>query len=373
MPRKIACCLTVVATACLMVLRIVNEMMPQISLAGLPLADFLIVFTLVSMACAAILGFSKKAPVVLLEDAPQPLFGWFTTLCGALLVMSVVLDVFCWTVYGKTPPPNAAVVNQADLYTLIFSLIFGIVSGLFLITRGFCWMSKSNVNRTAMDWLALSPVVWMWLRLARYEISNASTIDLSVSFFDLAALVTGSLFFLQFARLLTGIGKPPRNMLFIFSLFAAIGSLSSLPYAVYQLINGISIESMLIVIVDAMFGLLALSVAFIQAFTRQTEDNAQPIALPQEDAPTATDEDGMAWVTPEKERQPLDPPFSIDDKLPILSDIVENEEPVQEPVQKSIQDTVVEEVEADVEMPDEAPTPSSDWTVDDILAELNKE
>lgn len=339
MRRKIAWFLTAAVTVLFMVLRVAAVVSPDLTIGSFSLSGSMITLSLVSMAVVALLCFSKSADAIPFENRSCTAIGWIATFCGALLIMSVVLDVFCWAVYGQVPPPNSTILNNVDLYTLIFSLVCGALGGIFLILRGFCWMAQSGGNKTLLDWLSLTPVLWMWFRLARYEISYASTIDIRASFFDFASLVTASLFFLQLSRMLTGLGKPPKNGLLIFSLFTAIASLSGAPLTLYKLSQGYSIGSLLIAIVDAAIGLFALFVAASQVFIKA---DVTPV------------ENELAWTEPQKEREALDPPFSLEDKLPELEMLLQD-------------DTVAVDTPISI-------TPASDeLTVDDILAELNKE
>ncbi len=337
MRRKIACSIAVVVTVLFMILRVVCAVHPHFSFGMLSLEDCMIGVALASMLAVAVLCFSKSSTVIRFNSSSQSVIGWIATFCGAMLVMSIVLDVFCWVIYHQVPPPNNHILNKVDLYSLILSLIFGVGGGLFMILQGFNWMAETTRNQTLLSWLSLTPVLWMWFRLARYEISYASTIDISESFFDFATLVTASLFFLQLARQITGVGAQPKNGLIIFALFTTISSLSGAPLTFYRLSKGAPISTLLIAIVDATIGLMAFFIAMRQAFYRQEETST-----PEQDA-------SLAWTTPVKERKPLDPPFSIDEKLPDVDSVI------KEATQK-------QDVSADHPL-----------SVDDILAELNKD
>ena len=337
MNRKFACYFTAAVTALFMVMRIVTAIHPDLSLGIVSLEDAIIAVALVSMGVIAVLCYSRKTSLASVNDVTRPVSGWTATFCGALLIMSVILDVFCWWIYGQVPPPSERILNNVDRYSLIFSLIFGIICGVFMILQGFNWMAGSSHNKKVISWMSLSPILWMWFRLARYEISYASTIDISHSFFDFASLVTASLFFLQLARAITGVGTQPKNSLIILALFTAVSSLSGAPLTFYSLSQGAPISLLLIALVDATIGLLALITAFAQVFTSSAVE-------------TSPADEAMAWTTPEKDRQPLDPPFAIDQKLPF----------VDEPVQEATSPIYEEANES-------APS------VDDILAELNKD
>ncbi len=337
MRRKIACYITAAVTVLFMVLRIVAAVHPHLSVGSFSLEDCMISIAILSMLAITLLCFSKSNTVSRFTESTQSAIGWIATFSGAMLIMSTVLDLFCWIIYHQVPPPNRHILNNVDFYSLVCSLLFGACGGVFMILQGFNWMAQSTRHQKWLAWLSLTPVLWMWFRLARYEISYASTIDISESFFDFASLVTASLFFLQLARVLTGIGAQPKNGLVIFAFFTTIASLSGAPLTFYRLSQGATISNLLIAIVDATVGLLAFMIAVGQIFSKPQEK-------------TTEQDDAMAWTTPAKERKPLDPPFSIDEKLPSVDSVIH--EVTQNSADSSAEKTL---------------------SVDDILAELNKD
>ena len=350
MRRKIACFITAGVTIAMMALRVFSSMNPTFALGSFSLEDGMIALSLILFLAVTILCFSKKETAKPIGSTFASLSGWISTFAGAMLIMSVVLDTFSWLVYHQVPPPNDRILNNVDFYTLNLSLIMGLISGVFFILQGFQWMANTKNAKAALSWLSLSPILWMWFRLARYEISYASTIDISHSFFDFAVLVTASLFFLQLAKSIIGRGAQPKNALLIFSLFTVLSSLSATPMIVLQFSQNVSANRLLSALVDIAIGALAFVLALEQIFGK-----AQDM---EEDLDTNEADDSLAWTTPVKERKPLDPPFSLDQKLPELEPIPENTE--------NEDDDHAEDVFDD-------DTDSKTWTVDDILAELDKD
>ncbi len=352
MRRKIACVLTAVMTVAFMVLRVVDYTHPSVMIGTFALPDCVIAVALILLVVITLLCYSKSKSIDCTISATSTL-GWLATFCGAMLVMSVVLDSFCWTFYNQIPPPNDHILNNVDYYSLIFSLVFGITSGIFLILQGFNWMANIRHNQAYLNWMALAPILWMWFRLARYEISYASTIDITHSFFDFAALVTSSIFFLELAKMIAKIGTAPRNGLIICALLTSACSLSGAPLTFYKLAHGETIHVLLISIVDASIGLFALVIAFQQAFSKQSVDQNN---FQNED---------LAWTDPAKEREPLDPPFSIDEKLPVV-DTTEKTNVNEDDFTASLEDALSNSYISETTSED------STLSVDDILAELNK-
>ncbi len=322
MRRKIAFFATVLMTVALMIARLIDGTNEAISLS-----DPLLYVSLISVIILGVLCLSERRVCTIPEGVHASIGGWICTFCGAVLIMSVMLDVFCWAVYGQVPPPNSYILNRIDHITLVMSLLFGGVAGGYMVVQGFCWMARSESAKTALSWLALTPVLWMWFRLARYEISYASTIDISKSFFDFTTLIFASLFFLQLCRLVAGIGKPPKNSLLLFALCTAMISLSGAPVTMYNLANGEPIGKLMIAVVDVVVGLFALSVAAAQVFSEKT-------------AAVADNGDDLAW-TDEATTAPVEPAFHIDDILPTLSS--------QETDTKSDRDLAVDAILSEIE------------------------
>lgn len=281
----------------LMIARLFTDTVPV-------LADIMIAVSMVAFLVIAVLSYVKEGPVVQPQGGWFTAVGWITTFCGAMIVMSVIYDTFCWMVYGQIPPPNDYILNRTDMITLICTILCGLAGGAFFIMRGFRWMSHSEKDNVAIRWLSLAPVLWMWFRLARYEVSYASTIDITESFFDFALLVFVSLFFLSFARATSRVGALQKNALVIFSLCAGMTALSGTLETFVNLADGEPLSTLLIAIVDVVIGVMAISVAAMQIFSK---------------APVEPTEE-LAWNAPVKETAPVQPAFEIDSLLPSLDD-----------------------------------------------------
>lgn len=271
------------------------------------LADILIGVSLIAFAVITVLCFVKKGPVVQPQGGWFTAVGWITTFCGAVIAMSLIYDAFCWIVYGQIPPPTQYLINKTDQLTLICTILFGLAGGAFFVVRGFWWMSHTDKDTSAVRWLSLTPVLWMWFRLARYEVSYASTIDITESFFDFALLVFVSLFFLSFARATSHVGAKQKNALLIFSLCAAMIALSGAPATFMDLANGEPLSTLLIAIVDVVIGVLAMAVAAMQVFAKADTE-----------AGDETSAEELVWTEAEKETAPVEPAFDINSVLPSL-------------------------------------------------------
>lgn len=147
-------------------------------------------------------------------------------LFGSVLLITSMFDGWKWMVYDKTPPPNEYVISRLDSITLTFTLLLGIIAGLFFIWLGFK-LGSSEINLSPAFALgALAPVLWIWVRLVRYEVSYASAIPVEQSFYDFVMLIFTMLFLFSFARYISKIGDRSPRLLLVYALAAALLSLS---------------------------------------------------------------------------------------------------------------------------------------------------
>ncbi len=365
MRRKIAFYLTLATTVLLIVLRFAEPSLSALAVGPFSVEDFQLMLCLLTVVAITVLCYSKSAVVVHPDERPLgTVNGWLCTFCGAVVTMSAAMDIFCWICYNQVPPPATYIYNRIDLVTSVASLLFGLLGGVYLVMQGFSWMSQSDKNRTARNWLALTPVLWMWFRLARYEISYASTIDIRESFFDFAVLVFASLFFLQMARMISGVGAAPKNALVVFALCTAMVAVSDAPVAILEASEGMPIGNLLIAMADLVIGIFAFVLAALQVFgtAASAEEPDDTVAdespeIPEEADDAAEEDNGMAWTEPARDLPPLEPAFDIHGKLPV----------VETPVEEAPVETPTEAAKAPTDTTDE----STPLTVDDLLDEID--
>lgn len=145
---------------------------------------------------------------------------------GAALVLTCLFDAWNWLL-GHTPPaPAVETVGVAGGVVLGLSLLFGLAGGAFLFRIGLLWLEEDGSRPGVYRLWALCPVLWIWMRLARYEMSYVSAIDVYRSFYDFVMLIFIMLFFLFFARFAAGVGNPRPRLLVGVSLSAALCALT---------------------------------------------------------------------------------------------------------------------------------------------------
>lgn len=143
--------------------------------------------------------------------------------------------------------------------------VFCLLSGAALIRLGLVLASEGETRRGMAQWTALAPVLWMWFTLANYEMSYASMVRLSDSFFTLGMYIMEMLFLFYFARYMAGVGKVGFGTLLFFSsgaaLFAVSAPLVRLAFMYLQQDGEAYVASGAAGPLDLMVGLLAVAVS----------------------------------------------------------------------------------------------------------------
>lgn len=213
-------------------------------------------------------------------------------LCGAALLLCTLFDLGTWIMTlnwsalgqmnlgewlatGQTPAPNATIISGVDGFLLLLIWVFGGLGGVFLAMLGFSWLTKDISEHGRMRLMALTPMLWGWMRLARYVVSYSSAVDVKKNLGEFLMLIFTILFFFSFARYVAAVGKPNQKspMLqfyacaaFLFSETAAVVRLSA-----YWNVAASSSLPQLAGAADMAVGLMALAVAASVAYTRRTE------------------------------------------------------------------------------------------------------
>lgn len=216
---------------------------------------------------------------------------------GVMLILSGVWDVWLWLGDRITPPPQMTVYSGLGLSMLWLQLIFGVLAGVALLRLGLVLASEGITRRGMAGWSMLAPVLWMWFRMARYEMSYASTVRLSQSFFDFAMFIVEMFFLMKLARYVAGIGKVGAGTLQFFAAAAAILSLSAplTRWGMYMLADSEAYQaSAMAGVPDLAIGLLGLAVAFALAVGGRDVPTPPPVQSEQEEESSAAEESESA-------------------------------------------------------------------------------
>ncbi len=207
-------------------------------------------------------------------------------LFGATLVLNMLYDVWNWMAYHITPPPNQTVIGVFDAVTLVLTIVFGLLGGGFVLWLCLRWSATGRSVHRLYQWMPIMPVLWMWMRLARYELSYASAVDVTRSFYDFVMLIFSLLFLFAFARYVSGVGRPSRWLLFFSGATALLSLSGTIAQAGFVLLleREAYYSSQLAGFPDFALGLFALCLTFALAFSPAEEDETSETGAADESA-----------------------------------------------------------------------------------------
>lgn len=180
----------------------------------------------VVLAVLAIMGARVRTPRVEIGGRWAVLVSLAAMAAGGVMLLSTLWDVWQWLAVGKLPPPDTAMLSPVARIAMVLTFLFGILGGAALLHLGMQLTAEGSTRRGMLSWSALGPVMWIWFRLARYEMSYASAVGLSETFYDFMLFIMEMLFLFKMARYVSGIGKVRTGSLLFFSVATAIFGLS---------------------------------------------------------------------------------------------------------------------------------------------------
>lgn len=277
--------LTVAAAAGMLFLRLVAAPRGWLPAAGgLEPGTWASLFGCIIMVVNFILCRCCRAPAAPVDRRQLASVSTVSILCGAALLICTLFDVGIWIADGRTPAPNEVIISGIDGLLLILMFVFGALGGVFLVMLGFSWLTRNVSQHGQMRLMALAPMVWAWMRLARYVVSYSSAVDVKKNLGEFLMLIFTILFFFSFARYVAAVGKAGRKtpMLLFYAcgafLFSSTSAVTRL--AGYWIEGVVSETAQMAGAADMAVGLLALAVAIGVAYTRRTDtvfDIAYPI------------------------------------------------------------------------------------------------
>ena len=215
-------------------------------------------------------------------------------LAGAALVLTSLFDGWNW-IFNHIPPyPQVETVGLAGSVVLALTLLFGLAGGAFLCRLGLLWLEEGGSRSGVYRLWAVCPILWIWMRLARFVMSYVSAIGVYRNFYDFVMLIFIMLFFLYFARYVAGVGPEQPRLLVGVSLCAALSALTgpATHFIMIAIGDQAAAEACgLASPVDFCIGLFALVFAFAQAYSRtdasQTAETEPVLPSEQDKAPEA--------------------------------------------------------------------------------------
>lgn len=234
---------------------------------------------LLALAVLALRAPRERVDVPASRALPTALAGM---LAGGVLGAVALYDAFRY-LFGKIlPPPGQVQINTLTQLVLFGLLVFGILGAAALVRWGLQVASEGGTRRGMSAFGALAPVMWLWFRLAWYEMSYASTVGWSEKFYDFLMVIFELLFLFKLARFVSGIGRVTTGEMLFYSMAAALFALSGPLSRVCLYFTGGAeayLASELAGLADLGIGVLAL--AFGWSLVRGCREN--PPVPPQEE------------------------------------------------------------------------------------------
>ncbi len=240
---------------------------------------------------------------------------------GALIAISTGYDIYQYVFNGIAPPPAYAVGSGIDRVTLLLSFVCGVLAGFYFIRLGVMWFKAGEETTGLMPVLALAPTFWVWMRLARYEVSYASAVEVYQSFYDFAMLLMSMLFLFTFARQVANVQAKKPYVTVFFALCTVFLSVSGSVARMCFFLSGDGDAyraGQLAGVADLAVGILAGVFAALWLFgvkkyrtvtvsqvskTDFLDEDEQPEDMTPEEAAQFNLTDMLRFITPEDEEQ----------------------------------------------------------------------
>ena len=195
-----------------------------------------------------------------------------TIAVGGCVLFNTVVEMYMWSAYGVTPPPGTQVSGGVDRLALFLTMIFGVLAGVYFVRLGAAWLHTDSSCKGIFPLWALAPTFWIWVRLARYQVSYASAVEVHESFYDFAMLIMSMLFLFAFARVMSDVNPKKPYITLFFALCTALLSVSGSVARVFLYLVGegdLSRAGQLAGISDFAVGLLATAFVLYWLFEEE--------------------------------------------------------------------------------------------------------
>lgn len=213
------------------------------------------------------------------EATMSPIAAWISGTAGALAgVTVVVLAVMNWreTTAQALPDP----LRRRAMLTMVVLAAIGVALTMAFIR----WLLRGN-HTTGGLWLLT--VVWLFARMARYDVAYATSVNVAPAVYDFLTYGVSLLFLLAAAQYFSGVLKPSRRLRGLAAATAAL-TLGAVLSRVVLGIMGKGIALMycpLPSVVDVGLGLFALTLTTVPVKTaEETEENIAPTEKPAPEA-----------------------------------------------------------------------------------------
>ena len=194
---------------------------------------------------------------------------------GGTMLISSLVTAHKWFTLGIMPYPSKISAGSTDGFFICLWIIAGLAAGAFFLVLAVTWWCTRVCRRRFMPLIALAPVLWSWVRLIRYITSHVSSLGLYRNLYDLGTIVFEMLFFIVFARYVSGVAEKPSRFFFGISLCTGLlCTISALTQAALFLAQDQTAFETCALVTAPDFGvaLLVFVTAFAQGYGTPCED-----------------------------------------------------------------------------------------------------
>lgn len=207
---RVLCIAAAVAAVLLTVLRCITLPMVVAKIEN-DLSTGLLIATVTVLVALLVLGWSND-PVKTIAGKPLWAVVAGALLTGTDMVVSSLWALVGWLTARTMPFPYKAIPTQTDEFLLYALVVTGLLGGAFFLLLGVTWGIKRRSVFGKFRVLALAPVLWVWVRIVRFELSYVSSLSLHRSVYELLMLTFETVFFLWLARALSGVEEKPSRL-----------------------------------------------------------------------------------------------------------------------------------------------------------------
>ncbi len=285
-----ACVLTVVAAVLLAIWR--TALTPTAFVEPLPYGVALAVTGVLLVALLTLCAL-KSTPPITVGGRVAGVVAAGAAVAGATMLVASLVTAHEWFTLGIMPYPSKASEGGLDGFFVSLLIVAGLIGGIFFLLLAVNWWCKGVCKRGLMPLIALAPVLWSWVRLIRYITSHVSSLGLYRNLYDLGTIVFEMLFFIVFARYVSGVGEKPSRFFLGLSLctglLCAISAVTQVGLFLAQ--DQAAFETCALVTApDFGVAVLAFATAFAQGYGFPCEEEA----FERQERPTAEDDgDGV--------------------------------------------------------------------------------
>lgn len=188
--------------------------------------NYVMIFIAVGLLAMAVLGYLAAGNRHEIGGAGCKSMAVVLLLCGVVMLITEGIAGYGSMLNLR----DVAQIEGQPLLTAALAVaqnVFGVLGGIAFIVLSLRLLSEGVTRRGIAQWSVLLPVVWMWLRLVNYEVSYASMVRLSDSFYGLLMVIFELVFVFKLARFTSGVGRMRTGVMAFYAMATAVFALSA--------------------------------------------------------------------------------------------------------------------------------------------------